>query len=134
MEEQQIANQLKQNLPQPTEAQPIAPKPQLGVGQAEQAMPLELDEMTVYKLHEFFGERYDSTDEKSKEQVTYVYEKIGEIIGEQDYGLIIEKARDLELLIGVAHDENRMYKLYKWLKLDSMRRSVEAQQNALRSY
>lgn len=131
MNEQEIAAKLQQNLPQPVEpSEPIA-QPKMGVGQAEQAMETGLDEMTVYKLHEFFGERYDSNDENSKVHAEYIYEKLGQILGESDYGLIVAKARELERLIGTTNGDRRMYKLYRWLKLDSIRRSTEAQMSAL---
>jgi len=135
MDETEIANKLKQNLPpahEPTAPVQTTPQP---VGQAESAMPLEtVDEMTVYKIHEFFGEKYRSTDEAINQQAKYIYEKVSEISGETEYNFIIEKVRELERIIGTANSERRMYKLYQWLKLDSMRRSVEAQQNALRAY
>lgn len=135
MDEQQIVNSLKQNLPpayEPTAPVQATLQP---VGQAEKAMPVEtVDEMTIYKIHEFFGEKYRNTDETTNQQAKYIYEKVSEISGETDYNFIIEKVRELERIIGTANSDRRMYKLYQWLKLDSMRRSVEAQQNALRAY
>jgi len=135
MNEEQIANTLKQNLPpayEPTAPIQTTPPP---VGQAESAMPIEgVDEMTLYKIHEFFGEKYRNTDETTNQQAKYIYEKISELSGETDYNFIVEKMRELERIIGTVNSDRRMYKLYQWLKLDSMRRSVEAQQNALRAY
>lgn len=135
MDEEQIANKLKQNLPQPQEpTAPVQATPQ-PVGQAEQAMPVEeVDEMTVYKMHEFFGEKYRSTDEVKVQQAKYVYQKVAEISGETEYAFIIQKTRELERIIGTANSENRLYKMFQWLKLDSMRRNIEAQQEAMRNY
>lgn len=134
MDEQTIAQQLKQNIP--TIQEPTAPTPTVSapVGQAEVGMPLELDEMTVFKIHDFFSEAYKPTDEKNIERAKYIYNKIAEIAETTDYGMIIERMREFERIIGTTNSDQRMYKLYRWLKLDSMRRSIESQQNALRGY
>jgi len=133
--EQQIVNKLKQSTPQESDtvAEPIAVETS-PVGQAEASPTLELNELTVFKLHDFFGESYRSTDESKVQQAKYIYEKVAQISGEIDYGMIVGKMRDLERIAGLANSQNRMYKLYQWLKLDSIRRSTESQMSALREY
>lgn len=133
--EEAIANRLKQNLPQEPQSTP-EPKPveTLPVGQADVAPSLELDELTVFKLHDMFGEDYRATDETRVQQAKYIYAKVSELTGENDYGLIVGKIRELERIAGFANSERRMFKLYQWLKLDSIRRSAESQMNSLREY
>jgi hypothetical protein len=129
MNEQQIQDDLKQNIPAPSDFTPAAPV----VGEAvDGPVNLKLDELTQYKLQDFFGVKYRSTDEIAKQQAQYVYQAVAERVDTPEYGFILDKIRELENIIGTANSEKRLYKLYQWLKLDNVRRRTEAEMSALR--
>lgn len=131
--EEEIQERLKQNVPGPYETD-IAPKPAVDTttGQATVGPAYELDELTMYKVHDFFGQRYKDTDETAKGHARYVYEEVAKLIGTTEYSAVISKIIDLEGLIGTSHSENRMYKLYEWLRLDNIRKNTETQMQNLR--
>lgn len=132
MDEQQIQDRLRQNIPQPNDPQtPTEETIDSSVGQAIVGAEYHLDDMTQYKLHDFFGVRYKPSDEITKQQAEYIFKSISESIGETDYSLVVSRARDIERMIGTQNRSDRMYRLYQWLKLDSMRRNIDRQMGAL---
>lgn len=135
MDEAQIARQVAQKLTPPPNTvltQPEAPAPvDTSYGQATTAPAFELDEMTQYKLHDYFGEVYRDSDEVKRQQVQSIYRQVSELIDSQDYGFVVAKIRDIERIIGLNGASNRLYRLYQWLRLDQARRSLDAEQGAL---
>lgn len=132
MNEQQIQEELKQRVPVPPPPPvPVATPPDTSYGQATTAPPFELDEMTQYKMHDYFGEIYHDTDETKRQQVTFIYEHIAQLVDSREYGFVISKARDLERIIGIAEAPDRLYRLYQWLRLDSARKLIDAEMGAL---
>lgn len=137
MTEEQIAAQLKQNItPEPT-TEDVIPgvQPEQGdpdTPSAQSAIGFKLDDMFQYKLHDYFGKQYRPTDEISKQQVDFIYEKASKMIGTAEYSLVLTKIRDLEQILGYSNSDNRIYKLYQWLKLDSIRQNIDRQMEAIR--
>jgi len=137
MTEEQIAAQLKQNItPEPT-TEDVIPgiQPEQGdpdAPSAQSATGYKLDDMFQYKLHDYFGTQYRQTDEISKQQVDFIYEKAAKMIGSTEYSLVLSKIRDLETILGTSNSQNRIYKLYQWLKLDSIRQNIDRQMEAIR--
>lgn len=124
MDEAQIAEQLKQVAPKPEAFAPAAdtaPEPTAG----DVLLSAELDELTMFKLHDYFGEPYHGINEDSKARAQFIFDNIAEQIGERDYIKVLSKASELEQMIGISHSDNRLYKLYQWLGLDSIRRKTE---------
>ena len=132
MDEEAIAERLKQNIPKVVEPTlvPQAP-PDTTNGQATTADTYDLDEMTQYKLHDLFGVQYKPNDEVSNQQVSYIYQEVAKRVPEPEYGFVVAKIRELERMIGTSNDGNRIYRLYQWLKLDTVRRETEAQMGVL---
>lgn len=133
IDEAAIAASLRDNIPSAPPAEPIITQESVDTtqGQATTAVDYELDELIQYKLTDYFGEKYKPNDEVGKQQATYIYKAIAELIGDNDYGFVIAKIRDLERVIGTSNLPDRRYRLYQWLKLDGMRRSIDAQMGAL---
>lgn len=132
MQEEEIAQNLKANIPQAEEFTPAAKPPtDTSYGQATTDVHHELDEITQYRLQDYFDVRYRQTDEASRQQIQYIYDSVSKMVDEQDYSLVLAKIRDLERIIGTTNSERRVYKLYQWLKLDSMRRNIDAQMGAI---
>ena len=130
MNENEIADSLKQNTPKPyeTDIAPTTPQePSVGVT----LPPAELDELTQYKLHDYFGQEYKTYDDESKQRIQFIYETVSKMVQNDDFGIVLTKIRDLETIIGTAHDERRAYKLYQWLRLETMRRSIDTEMGAL---
>lgn len=132
MDENQIVERLKENVPPPYETD-VAPKeiPAPVQGQATTSPDYELNELVQYKLHDFFGEQYKPNDEVNRQRLQYIYTEVSGLIDNQDYGFVVAKVRELERIIGTVNGEDRLYKLYQWLKLDNTRRSIEAQMGSL---
>ena len=130
MDEKTIVENLRANIPQRAEFTPAAPTP-INTDQDHSSVDTQLDDITQYKLHDFFGEKYRPADEISRQQVEYIYEHVAKMLDEPEYSLVVAKIRDLERIIGTTNSSQRVYKLYQWLKLDSMRRNIEREQGAL---
>lgn len=134
MNETEIVAQLKQNIPTRPETfgKPAPESADTSVGQASAVQDsFGLDDMTQYKLHDYFGEQFKPANDESKKQAQFIYEQVSKMVPEKDYGSIIAKIREIERLVGNTHSERRMYRLYQWLKLDAVRRQTEAEMGAL---
>lgn len=133
MNEEQIAAELAQNVQryEPTTEQVVAAVAEEPASLARTAEHIDLDELTQYKLHDFFGEPYRANDEVKRQQMQYIYGCVAKMIGTQEYGFVVAKMRDMERVIGIAHSDNKIYKMYQWLKLDNMRRNIDAQMSAI---
>lgn len=132
MSEDEIQQQLKQNIPQSEEFVPApAPPVDSSNGQARTADSFELDEITQYKLHDLFGEQYRPNDEVTRQQLDYIYQEVSAMLPETDYGFIAAKIIDLQRMIGITNSDNRIYRLYQWLRLNNVRRNVDAEMGAL---
>lgn len=129
MDEQQIVDGLKENIPVAYES-PVA-KLTNPVSELSYASDFPLDELVQYKLHDYFGEQYRPNNEENKQRLSFIYDEVSKMVDERDYGFVIAKIRDLERIIGITTTDNRMYRLYQWLKLDKTRRSVEAEMGAI---
>lgn len=132
MNENEIANNLKQNVPVAPEPAPATPHEPGPFGVADAASPtFELDEITQYKLHDYFNQPFKAHDEASKQRVQFLFEKVADMVGTTDYGFVVAKMRDLESMLGITQSEQRLYKLYQWVKLDSLRRGVEREMDTI---
>lgn len=126
--EQQIQQDLKQNIPQPTQhtmAAPVVSDPQ------ETPITQSLDEITLYKLHQHFGETYREGDLEGNKQMGYIFEAVAEKLGTQDYPVVVSKINELKRMLGLNHTDNSKYKLYQWLKLDQKRSCIEMEMGNL---
>lgn len=133
MDEETIAAGLAQKVHryEPTTEQVVTPVVEEPTNLARTAEHIDIDELTQYKLHDFFGEPYRANDEVKRQQMQYIYTHIAEMVGTQEYGFVVAKMRDMERIIGIAHSNNKIYKMYQWLKLDNMRRNIDAQMSAI---
>lgn len=131
MNEETIVAKLKQNLPASSPHTPALPV----VGDEPTGQPTNygLDEMTVYKLGQHFGENYKDSDSVARQQLGYIYQDIAERLGTREYPVIVGKINDLRRMLGFNHTEDSRYKLYQWLKLDQKRTQIEMEQNNLRT-
>lgn len=132
MDEQTIADRLRQNIPKPYETiiSPVVAD-STAVGSDAASLDTGLDEMIQYKLHDFFGEQYRDSNEESRQRVQYIYDRVADMLDSKEYGFVIAKIRDLERVIGITHSDNRLYKMYQWLKLENVRRNIDAEMGAL---
>lgn len=132
MDEEVIAARLRENIPKPD--QPTLSGTQENVSgeplnQARTAVTVT-DELSLYKLHEFFGEKYSPYETDRVKQVQYIYQAVANRIGSGDYHSILAESTSLMQMIGIAHSESKLYKLYQWLKLDNTRQGIEAEMRA----
>lgn len=131
MQESDIADKLKQQVPSAEEFTPAPPDDVPTQATTDLPDTIELSEITQFRLAQYFDEKLRDSDEVTKQQLKYIYEKISKISNSTDYGHIVEQIRYLERVIGISYHQNRLYKLYEWLKLDSMRSNIESQMGAI---
>lgn len=124
--EEQIAQSLKQNIPQSEAFTPAAPDaiPPMGVADVTPNYGV-LDELTSMKLASFFNLDFSRLDETVKQQMKYVYAKVAEKVGSADYPFVVAAVSELQRMIGVGESNQKLYKTYQWLKLDSIRKRTE---------
>lgn len=130
MNEQQVAEQLKANIPAPVEHTVAvdAPPTMTGFGDAS----IELDEMTQYKLHDLFDVHYDPKNDEVKRQLQYIFEKAGADLEDKDYVNVAAKIRDLLRISGLAHSDRKIYKLYQWVRLANVMKRTQQEMENLR--
>lgn len=130
MNEDEIVAKLKENI-KTDEPQVVVSDDQKPSNTAMDAVRIDFDEVTLYKLHEFFGEQFSPMNSVSNKRLGYIFEIIAQDIGTSDYGSVLSKIREIEQQIGTSHESNRLYRLYQWLKLDGVRRKVNEEMGAL---
>lgn len=134
MDETQLAARLKDSIPADSVYQapiPAEPEQNTNNGQATIAPSYALDEITQYKLHDLFGAQYDTKDEVARQQLNYIYEQVAGMLPEKEYGFVAAKIVDLQRIIGIASSDDRIYRLYQWLKLNNVRRNLDAEMESL---
>jgi hypothetical protein len=125
MDEALISEQLKANIPrESTVVAPVASAPTQDISEGI-STPNAVDEITMYKLLDLMGVDMKEADTQSKSQAEYIYMKIAEIIGSTDYMVIANKIREYERILGIQYAQDKLFRLYKWIKLDGMRKSIE---------
>lgn len=131
MNEEQIAQNLQSKIADTgykhTPA-PELPPEHTGFGGAK----IELDELMRFKLSDFFGEKFDSRDEIARQQSQYIFEKVSEMTGTNDYPFVLSKMREIMRIAGITHSDNKRYKLYQFIKLNNIMRRTNAEMEALR--
>lgn len=125
MEEGQIAEQLKQNvsLPEPVVQPPSAPE--APPPRTDDTQPAELDELTIFKMHDYFGEQYKGSNTDNKARLEFIFNNVAQQVGTRDYLAVLSRVNELERMIGTAHSENRIMRLHQWIGLDRIRRNTE---------
>ena len=133
MDEQLLQEKLKQNIPTADEftPAPVAVQTEFPNG-SDVANDVEsMTEMMQYKLSDFFGETYRPNDEIKKQQMKYIYEKVLGMVESPEYGFIVEKLNVIVRILGLTNSEQKVYKVYQWLKLDSMKKNIDRQMEAI---
>lgn len=130
MDEQIIADDLKQNIPKESTYTPPTPTPTVS-DPAEATLHYDLDEITTYKLQQHFGETYNDKDMVAKQQLGFIYESVAERIGTKDYPFVIAKISEMKRMLGLNHNDNARHKLYEWLKLDQKRSRLESEMTSI---
>lgn len=131
MDEAQIAENLKANIPKeeaPKLSQVETIRQDISEGVST---PDNLDDMTAYRITTMLGEEYSPSDGTAKSQAEYIYTKIGDMIGSTDYYEITSKIREVLRIAGLQYTDNKLYKLYQWIKLENMRRNIDVEMENL---
>jgi hypothetical protein len=133
MTEEQIAAQQLKNVPQPavtTLAPVAAPSTE---EPSSTVTPEVVDDMTLYKLSKYFGLGYNPGDKEATDQLTFIYNTIASSMGTRDYGLVTARIGEMRRLFGVSYNApgDNLFHLWKWLKLDNQRMSIEAEMGTL---
>lgn len=123
MNEEAIAEQQRQNIPQP---EAFVPTPESPAEPTDGSiLSAELDELSMFKIHDYFGEQYSPGNQDSKTRIQFIFDNIAEQIGSRDYLTVMSRVSELESMIGLTHIANRSQRLYQWVGLDRIRRQTE---------
>ena len=127
MDEAAIAAQLMQGVPgenPSVDDRPIIPEtPRETDGTI--IPPTQLDDLTIWKLHDFFGEQYQSSNIQSKTKLQFIYDNVAQQIGTRDYLSVVSRIAEIERMVGSAHSGNRIARIYQWVGLDNVRKNAE---------
>lgn len=130
MDEQQIASQLQEKVRESEYKTNIAPT-EIG-DTSETIIEFKVDELTNYKLHRFFNEEFNPHDSKKIQQYQYIYEKIAQRIGQNEYPFVASAINRYLQFLGVSNSPHKRQKLYQWLKLDGQRTKIEMEMENVR--
>lgn len=134
MPEEQIAAELKKNIPAPYETT-LPPKAPISTDEASSTVTeAGLDDVLYYKLSRNLLGDYQPQDKESREQIGFIWTTISQSMGTDDYGLVTSRISELQRMLGVnyTHPADNLFHLWKWLKLDRQRVSIEAEMGTLR--
>lgn len=131
MDEQKIAENLKQNVPTTQPQDPEAPKADSPSDGVITPVLYDLDDVTSYKLNMWFEQAYRPSDAVMQDKLKYIYSHVASIVDTTDYSVIVSKIKDIERMLGTGNSQNRVHRLYQWLKLDNARRKVEMEMASL---
>lgn len=129
MDEAAIAAQQATKITQPVESTPAAiSAPELtGFGDAS----IDLDEMTQYKLHDLFGARYDPNDNETRQRLQYIYGIASDGLETKDYVTVASKIRDTMRVAGITHSDQKLYKLYQFMRLSNVMKKTSQEMELL---
>ena len=134
MNETEIAQRLQASIPADSVYTPPPvsnPEEPISPNEARDQSAYELDEVVQYKLHDLFGAQYNAKDETTRQQLSYIYEQIANMLPEKEYGFIAAKINEMQRIIGIAHSDDRIYRMYQWLRLNNVRRNLDAEMSSL---
>jgi len=131
MSEDQVVASLRENVPSPVEPETKPELPPPEGTPASATAGVQLDDMMHYKLFEYFGQQYRTTDEQGKERIAFIYNAVAQQIGTNDYSFVVAQLHNLESMLGTSHAENRLYRVYEWIRLDGMRRKISVEMDAV---
>jgi len=129
--EEQVAASLRETVPSPAAPDPKPETPPPDGTPASATSGVQLDDVMHYKLFEYFGQQYRTTDEQGKQRIAFIYNTIAQQIGTTDYSFVVAQIHNLEQMLGTSHAENRLYRVYEWIRLDGMRRNISTEMDAV---
>jgi hypothetical protein len=129
MNEDAIAQQQQQNVPQPAEhtPAPITAPELTGFGDAS----IDLDEMTQYKLHDLFDAKYDPNDNETRQRLQYIYTVASDGLEAPDYVTVASKIRETMRIAGITHSDKKLYKLYQFMRLSNVMKKTSQEMELL---
>lgn len=118
MDEQQIADQLKQNIPKT--------KPDSTSDRIDDANPGEKgytgdlgDSMEIYKMYDFFDVQPQFRSGENEQKIQFVYRWAAQKTQSTDYLRVAKLIMDLEQNMGGSTFGSRLDRIYHYIKLDN---------------
>jgi len=127
VDEKDIAARLQGNIPKP--AEPTAPEPPKPATDEQSSMVQNaVSELTLLKLGTELGVVYHDT--RATEQLKFIHEQMVGVSADTSYESILETVKDYLTRLGLRFNEERLGKLYMWLKLNQERMAIEREMAA----
>lgn len=123
MTEEQIAQQLKQNIPTRPEETIVIPAPSPAVDEQSSYVENAVSELGMLKLGNLLGLEYP-TDEAT-EKLKYIYTQLSEISGGTSYDAILSTLNDYLTRLGLNYTPDRFTKLFLYFKLNQERMAID---------
>lgn len=128
MNEDTIAAHLAYNIPKADtfEPKPLEP-PKVSTDEPSGTSGEDIGDLVRYKLHDYFGQNYSEANTDDISRAEYIYKQVSKLIGSNDWVEIISKIHEFEKIANTKNYNHRLNALYKWLRLDEVRRSAEVE-------
>lgn len=130
MDEAQIAERLKQNLPKP--------EPDSTTSRIDDANPQDSgyssnigDVPEVYKMYDFFGIETNYRNQENERKVAEVYKWAADHLQNTDYLAIIEFITSVEQSMGGSTLGSRLERIHRYIKLDQQISRLKQEQGWL---
>lgn len=125
MTEKEIAEQLKQNIPQPqvTAAAPTDTNPS-DTGYAGDLG----DALDIYKMYDFFGLETQFRTPDNERKLQEVYRWSAQVIESTDYLEIIKLIMNIEQGMGGSMVGSRLERFHRWVKLEDQMNRLRHEQ------
>jgi hypothetical protein len=115
MDEQQIVEQLRQNIPQP----PSTPSPNEPDVTTDEQSSFIFDsnaELGLLKLGSELGLAH--ADEAANDRLKFIYEQMVALAGSNSFDSVLALVNDTLVRLGLKFKEDRFMRLYLWLKVN----------------
>lgn len=123
MTENEIAQQVKQNIPARPEEAVTIPAPNPAVDEQSSFVKNAVSELGMLKLGNQLGLEYQTED--TTEKLKYIYTQLSEVSGGTSYDDILTTLNDYLTRLGLTYREDRFTKLFLYFKLNQERTAID---------
>lgn len=127
MNEEQIAAQLRTNIPQDEPV--IAPPPTPSTDEQSSEAEAAISELRLFRISQELGIPYPTGE--TNQMTKFIYEQIANVSPKDDEETIMATIRDYLTRLGLNFAPDRLHKLHLWLKLNQERTLIEQEMSKI---
>lgn len=128
MDEQAIADRLKQNIPKP---EPDSTTPRIDdANPADQTYAGDLGDVPeVYKMYDYFGVEMNYRTAENERKISEIYRWAADQLESTDYLVVAKFLMEREQSMGGSTVGSRLERMYRYVKLDQQISRLKQEQN-----